>query len=131
MFRDKGRHRGDVKHASKLRLAGIGLAFLAVLGVAAVSGKMVYSLAFTHSPAVGTALPRASVTPQPSDLWQVKQHQEQHQAAPVRTYVVASGDCLWKIAHKELGSGTQWKTLASLNHLSYPWVIQTGQILTL
>ena len=131
MFRDKGRHRGDVRHASKLRLAGIGLAFLAVLGVASVSGKMIYDMASSTTPAVGTALPHVSATPQSSDLWQVQQHQEQHQAVPVRTYVVASGDCLWKIAHNELGSGAQWKTLASLNHLSYPWVIRTGQILTL
>ncbi len=47
------------------------------------------------------------------------------------TYTVVSGDCLWNIAKAQLGSGEQYKTIAELNGLSYPYNISAGQVLRL
>ncbi len=35
--------------------------------------------------------------------------------SPIHTYTVLPGDSLWSIAKKELGSGTRWREIASLN----------------
>ncbi len=56
------------------------------------------------------------------------------QAAPQnRTYVVRSGDCLWKIAKHQLGSGTRWNEIYQLNRdiIRNPDRIQIGQVLNL
>lgn len=129
MPREQGRHRGDPQSVSKLGLAVIGLAFLLCLGLASYAGSTVYNMAFATGPQVGTSLP-VHVTPQPSGLFQ-PHHPVFPAAGPVRTYTVRAGDNLWKIAREQLGSGTHWNTLASLNHLSGPWIIQAGQVLVL
>ena len=45
------------------------------------------------------------------------------------TYVVKKGDCLWSIAKAKLGSGLKYKQIASLNNISEPYIIHTGQTL--
>jgi len=84
-------------------------------------------MAFAVPPQVGT---QVTVTPQPSELFQPP-HPQLPAVAPVRTYTVRAGDNLWKIAHEELGNGAQWTALASLNHLTDPWIIRAGQVLLL
>lgn len=44
-------------------------------------------------------------------------------------HVVVAGESLYRIAQHELGSGSRWKEIAELNHLSDPARIQIGQIL--
>ncbi len=53
--------------------------------------------------------------------------------APAGTYTVKSGDCLWNIAARELGSGKRWSEIYELNKavLKNPNRIYTGQVLTL
>nr|WP_243149239.1 LysM peptidoglycan-binding domain-containing protein [Colidextribacter sp. OB.20] len=53
--------------------------------------------------------------------------------APAGTYTVKSGDCLWNIAARELGSGKRWSEIYELNKavVKNPNRIYTGQVLTL
>ena len=51
-----------------------------------------------------------------------------------RTYTVADGDSLWKIAKKELGAGTRWTELYDKNRAvigDNPDRLKPGQVLTL
>ena len=49
------------------------------------------------------------------------------------TYTVKSGDCLWNIAARELGSGNRWGEIYALNKavIKNPNRIYTGQVLTM
>lgn len=49
------------------------------------------------------------------------------------TYTVQSGDCLWNIAQRELGSGTLWEAIyeANRSQIADPSRIQIGQILVI
>ncbi len=47
------------------------------------------------------------------------------------TYTVKSGDSLWLIAKKYLGSGDKYKYLAELNGIKSPYSIQPNQVLKL
>jgi len=49
----------------------------------------------------------------------------------VRTYTIKPGDSFWKIAEKELGSGTKMYDLARANNMSILSVIHPGQVLKL
>ena len=48
-----------------------------------------------------------------------------------RTYTVKSGDCLWRIAQKFLGSGSRYTEIYNLNRdkISNPNLIYPGQVL--
>ncbi|MGL6218518.1 MAG: LysM peptidoglycan-binding domain-containing protein [Lacrimispora sphenoides] len=50
-----------------------------------------------------------------------------------KTYTVTKGDCLWAIAKKQLGNGSRWQEIYSLNKdkISNPNVIYPGQVLTM
>lgn len=53
-------------------------------------------------------------------------------AAAVKTYTVQKGDCLWNIAKKFYGKGTDYKKLASANpFIKNPNLIYPGQVLTI
>lgn len=56
---------------------------------------------------------------------------ETDNAPAVTTYTVVSGDCLWNIAKKYLGSGSRWTEIYELNksQISNPNLIYPGQIL--
>ena len=51
-------------------------------------------------------------------------------AATYRTYTVKAGDSLWAIAAKQLGNGSRYKEIKSLNGLTSD-VINAGQVLKL
>ena len=59
--------------------------------------------------------------------------QPEQPAGDPQTYTVQSGDCLWDIAARELGSGLRWSEIYDLNRdiLSDPDRIQIGQELVL
>ena len=59
--------------------------------------------------------------------------QPEQPAGDPQTYTVQSGDCLWDIAARELGSGLRWSEIYELNRdiLSDPDRIQIGQELVL
>lgn len=48
-----------------------------------------------------------------------------------KTYTVKPGDSLERIARKQLGSGKQWKSLASLNGITNPDMVRIGDVLQL
>ncbi|TDQ35287.1 LysM peptidoglycan-binding domain-containing protein [Aureibacillus halotolerans] len=48
-----------------------------------------------------------------------------------KTYTVAKGDSLWRIAKKELGSGDRYGEIAKLNNIKAPYTIQPAQKLKL
>ena len=50
-----------------------------------------------------------------------------------RTYTVQKGDSLWKIAQKELGSGTLWNAIYEANRdtIQNPNAIWVGQVLVI
>jgi outer membrane protein TolC/LysM repeat protein len=48
-----------------------------------------------------------------------------------RSHTVASGETLFSIAQAELGSGSRWSEIASLNSLTPPYVIKIGMRLTI
>jgi len=50
---------------------------------------------------------------------------------PAKTYTVKAGDTLWKIAKKELGDGSKYSTIASLNGIRNPNLIYPGQVIKL
>lgn len=53
-------------------------------------------------------------------------------AATVKSYTVQPGDCLWAIAEKYYGNGTQYKKLAAANpFIKNPNLIYPGQVLTI
>lgn len=60
-----------------------------------------------------------------------KPAEEPSQPASSDTYTVVSGDSLWKIASKQLGSGNRWTEIYDLNKdtVKSPSVIFVGQIL--
>ncbi len=51
-------------------------------------------------------------------------------AEPMTTRVLP-GDTLWKIAARELGDGSRWQAIASLNAIPSPYVIEVGRELRL
>lgn len=61
----------------------------------------------------------------------VEKVRETDSAPEVLSYTVKTGDTLWNIAKKNLGDGTRYEDIASLNSLSNPSLIYPGQILTL
>ena len=65
----------------------------------------------------GSTTPAAAATPAPE----------------AGTYTVKSGDCLWNIAARELGSGNRWGEIYALNKavIKNPNRIYTGQVLTM
>jgi len=70
---------------------------------------------------------------------QTKQQQATISNEPVRTdnrpkaktYTVKKGDYLYKIAASQLGSGSKWKEIASLNNIKPKYVIYPNQVLQL
>ena len=53
-------------------------------------------------------------------------------AASTKTYTVQSGDCLWNLAEKYYGDGSQYKKLAAANpEITNPNLIYPGQVLTI
>jgi nucleoid-associated protein YgaU len=53
------------------------------------------------------------------------------ETGPQRTYTVARGDHLWKIAVEQYGDGYKWTEIARANHLADPSIIHAGNVLTL
>jgi LysM repeat protein len=52
-------------------------------------------------------------------------------AANKRTYTVAKGDSLWRIAEKMYGNGSDFKKIAKANNISNPDLIRPGQELVI
>ncbi len=50
---------------------------------------------------------------------------------PAKTYIVNSGDTLWKIAQREYGNGSKWREIADKNGVKDPKKLQIGQRLVL
>lgn len=49
----------------------------------------------------------------------------------VGTHTVKKGETLWAICQKELGDGSKYKEIATLNNLSNPNLIKVGQVIKL
>ena len=48
-----------------------------------------------------------------------------------QTYTIASGDCLYNIAKKQLGDASKWPEIASLNGIKSPYTIYPNHVLKL
>ena len=60
------------------------------------------------------------------------QRDSQTGASSTKTYTVQSGDCLWSLAEKYYGDGSQYKKLAAANpEITNPNLIYPGQVLTI
>lgn len=80
-----------------------------------------------------TALAQASPTNTPASVAQNNsQPQNGSTVAPAgtQTYIVASGDSLWKIAGSVCGDPYMWSSIAHQNKLAHPSVIHAGNQLT-
>ena len=62
---------------------------------------------------------------------EAKNAQEAARVTLPTTYSVASGDTLWTIASKTIGSGYNWVDVADANKLTDPDLIEEGQKLTI
>lgn len=131
-----GNHRGQPKgrlarfglsRAGRIILAGAALAVVA--GLTTTASVAAYNFTNDARPAVGTSI--TEVTPPPSDFIQPRHAMPATPPPVVRTYTVRQGDSLWKIAHDELGNGTKWNVIAADNGIPAPYLLQTGEILTL
>jgi LysM repeat protein len=54
---------------------------------------------------------------------------ERPEKKPAKTYTVRSGDTLWKICQRELGSGNKYPEIAKLNKIANPNKIFPGQVI--
>lgn len=61
----------------------------------------------------------------------IQEERSAETAPKLKTYTVKSGDTLWNISKKNLGNGSKYIEIASLNNLSNPNLIFPGQVLTL
>lgn len=59
----------------------------------------------------------------------VKEIRPTESAPVVKTYTVKRGDTLWNIAKKNLGDGSKYSNIVSLNNLNNPNLIAVGQVL--
>lgn len=59
---------------------------------------------------------------------QSDKEKEDNKDSSKNTYTVKKGDWLYALARE---FGVSWQTLASLNNISYPYIIHPGQVLTL
>lgn len=106
----KGKHRR--KHYRRAFITA-GIAALAVLGTGV-------GFAAAQSPPVTVKIagdpvmaPESSASPAPPE------------APPA--YVAREGDTFWSISASQCHDGGKWKSLASANHISYPYPVHPGQ----
>lgn len=71
--------------------------------------------------------------PEKKPVVQQKKKRETSSAPKVKTYTVKSGDCLWNIAKKYYGNGTQYTKIYNANKgkIKNPNLIYPGQVLTI
>lgn len=70
-------------------------------------------------PKAGTATPAVAAGSRPDDKPQAK------------TYTVKSGDSFWRIAQQQLGNGSRYDEVATLNGMTAASVIHAGDVLKL
>lgn len=123
-MRETGRHRGEPSRLVPFLIiwGTIGLVALAIVIAFLLQpsspqqpapATYVPSSHPVHGPAVA---PSASISAVP---------------APVRAYPAGNGDSLWSIALRQCGNSNDWRHLASTNHISWPWTVKLGQVITL
>ncbi len=61
----------------------------------------------------------------------MEQGQQRQAKTPAASYTVQKGDCLWKIAQKQLGNGAKYREIAEKNGIKNPDLIYPGQVLQL
>ena len=91
---------------------------------ASYGGDMMVSIHLREARGVSVKITDPETTPPPRDP---------SSAVVPKTYTVVSGDTLWGIAKRFLGSGARWPEIYALNRdkVSNPNLIYVGQVLTL
>lgn len=54
-----------------------------------------------------------------------------HAVVTLVNVTVHDGESLWSIAASQCGSGVKWRRLQAFNHIRYPFILHSGQVLTL
>lgn len=133
-----------LKAGDTVTLAGIGKYLSGNYYVKSVTHN-IGSSGYSHSAVViktdfGKTLKSSSTTSQAKDGGEGAKKEEtkvaptpQSSTTPKRTYTVKKGDCLWNIAKKELGSGSDWRKIydANTGQLTNPDLIYPGQQLVI
>jgi nucleoid-associated protein YgaU len=81
----------------------------------------------------GASASRPGVDRPVADFSDVNASSSSTSAADARTYTVAAGDSLSKIAQREYGDASQWRRIFEANRstISNPDLIHPGQVLTI
>ena len=95
-------------------------------------GTIYYSLKLKEYREVSARQIKVDVTTRKASLPAQTETRTDNRVQP-KTYTVKKGDCLWNIAAAQLGSGSRYTEIASLNSdiIKNPNLIYTGQVLKL
>lgn len=118
--RETGRHRGEPKsrHGPAIVIGTIVLVLWALIwGIFAFQGSSPEAPGpMEYSPSSTSPVPQALPSQAP---------------APVKLYIIVSGDSLWSVARKECGDGNDWKKVAVANKIWWPWVMKKERVITI
>lgn len=78
-----------------------------------------------------TSTTKTEKTTPPKPTSTVSSNAPKEEQTATRKYTVVTGDCLWKIARQFYGNGVQYPKIADANGIRPPYIIYTGQVLTI
>ena len=121
------RKTGSGRHRAESRLGPV----IVIGTVVALLWVAIMAVFLLQQPQALTKPVRAPV-PSPSSYGPIPQAVPSAAVpAPVRAYQAAKGDSIWKISLRECGNANDWRHLASANHISWPWTVGIGEVITL
>lgn len=71
------------------------------------------------------------ITKKPAAAAQTAEPAQTTPAQQTGVHTVITGDTLWSIAARTMGSGAKWQKLADANGIKFPWIIRPGQVLVI
>jgi LysM repeat protein len=110
------------RRTARTVLLGVTLLAGAAGGIVASGGspRLSASVSVSQSPGVHHAAPMVKPPQKPSQP-----------IVSLVNYTVAPGDSLWSIAAGHCASGMKWESLARFNHVTPPYTLTAGEVITL